>query len=56
MRKAAVTFVVTGFIVALPGTLFKIMHWPHAAEMQFLAGILIIIGVMLIFINLILRK
>jgi len=56
MRKAATVFAVSGFVVALPAVLFKLMHWPWASEMQILAGILIIIGVMLIFISLLRRK
>lgn len=51
MRKAATVFVVSGFVVALPAVLFKLLHCPWAVEMQILAGILIIIGVILIFIS-----
>ena len=45
-----------GAAVVIIGALFKLMHWPWASEMQILAGILIIIGVMLIFISLLRRK
>ena len=56
LKIAALVVGGKGVLVYGLGLLFRLMHWPGAAIMQLVGGILLIVSVLLIFISLFKEK
>lgn len=46
--KHALYIFVSGFLLAFPGALMKLMHWPYATEVLWVAMIIKAVGLVLL--------